>query len=49
VDHLRAYNAAAKGGWPGYFEKYVDGKDLANYLEAVGGTARIDALPLPIF
>ena len=49
VDHLRAYNAAAKGGWPEYYAEYVDGKSLPDYLETVGGTARIDALPLPVF
>ena len=49
VDHLRAYNAAAKGGWPEYFSQFVAGKELPGYLEAVGGGDRIDALPLPVF
>ena len=49
VDHLKAYSAAAKGGWPEYFARYVDGKDLSDYLEAVGGAPRVDALPLPVF
>ena len=49
VDHLRAYNATAKGGWPGYCAEYVDGKGHGDYVEAVGGAAGIDALPLPVF
>lgn len=49
VDHLRHYSAAAKGGWPGYRAQYVDGLDLEGYVEAVGGAARIEALPLPVF
>ena len=49
VDHLRRYSAAAKGGWPDYRAEYVDGLGLQDYVEAVGGAARIDALPLPVF
>ena len=49
VEHLRRYNAAAKGGWPDYYDEYVAGVGLSDYVEAVGGAARIDALPLPVF
>jgi glutaconate CoA-transferase subunit A len=49
VAHLQNYNAAAKGEWSGYFDSYVAGKDLAAYLEAVGGVEAVRALPLPVF
>ena len=49
LDHLRAYSATAKGGWPGYFERYIAGKDLASYVEEAGGAEAIRALPLPVF
>ena len=49
VEHLRRYSAAAKGGWSDYFNEFVEGKSLADYLELVGGTDRIDSLPLPVF
>jgi glutaconate CoA-transferase subunit A len=47
--HLKAYAASAKdGGWESYRERFLDG-DEAAYLEAVGGTAAIHALPLPVY
>ena len=49
VEHLRRYSAAAKGGWADYFGEFVQGRDLPEYLEMVGGADRIDALPLPVF
>ncbi len=49
VEHLRRYSAAAKGGWSDYFSEFVEAKSLADYLELVGGTDRIDSLPLPVF
>ena len=49
VEHLRRYSAAAKGGWADYFGEFVQGRDLPEYLEIVGGADRIDALPLPVF
>lgn len=49
VEHLRHYGAAAKGGWPDYYSRYVAGMGLSDYVEAVGGAARIEALPLPVF
>ena len=49
VEHLRHYSGAAKGGWADYYSEYVDGVGLAGYVEAVGGAARIDGLPLPVF
>ena len=49
LDHLRAYSATAKGGWPSYFERYIAGKDLASYVEEAGGAEAIRALPLPVF
>ena len=47
--HLREYSAAAKGGWPGYFQRYIAGKELAAYVAEVGGAEAIRALPLPVF
>ena len=49
LEHLRAYSATAKGGWPSYFERYIAGKDLAGYVEEAGGAETIRALPLPVF
>ena len=49
LDHLQAYSATAKGGWPSYFERYIAGKDLASYVEEAGGAEAIRALPLPVF
>lgn len=49
VEHLRAYSAAAKGGWTDYLERYVLGKDLSAYLAEVGGPEAVGALPLPVF
>ena len=49
VEHLMRYSAAAKGGWADYFGEFVQGRDLPEYLEMVGGADRIDALPLPVF
>ena len=49
VEHLRRYSAAAKNGWSDYFNEYVEGKSLADYLELVGGADRVDSLPLPVF
>ena len=49
LEHLRAYSATAKGGWPSYFERYIAGKDLAGYVEEAGGAEAIRALPLPVF
>ena len=49
VQHLRAYSAAAKGGWRDYLERYVRGKGLAAYLAEVGGAEAVSALPPPVF
>ncbi len=49
VEHLKTY-AAAVGPekWPAYRARYVD-VDPAAYVAAVGGAARIAALPPPVF
>ncbi|MFW6092591.1 MAG: CoA transferase subunit A [Pseudomonadota bacterium] len=49
VDHMNTYNAAAKGGWPEYFERHVAGKRHEDYVAQVGGAEAIRALPLPVF
>ena len=46
VAHLKAYSATAKEGWDGYVSDYVEAD---NYVEKVGGTDHIRALPLPVF
>jgi glutaconate CoA-transferase subunit A len=49
LDHLKTYSAAtAEDGWKDYRARFVDVTD-AEYLAAVGGAARIEALPAPIF
>ena len=48
--HLQEYSASAKeGGFSGYFEKYVAGKDEAQYQQVVGGLDAIRKLPLPVY
>ena len=49
VAHLLKYNASAKGKWQQYCDEHVSGKDLAGYLQTVGGEEAIAALPLPAF
>lgn len=49
IEHLRRYSAAAKGGWREYFSEFVEGRELAEYLQLVGGPDHIDTLPLPVF
>lgn len=48
--HFKEYNASAKedDGWQQYFDKYVGGTE-AEYLEAIGGQAAVQALPLPVY
>jgi glutaconate CoA-transferase subunit A len=49
LDHLKAYSAATtEDGWKDYRARFVDVTD-AEYLAAVGGAARVEALPAPIF
>ncbi len=48
VAHLRQYSAAAKGGWTSYFDEFIAGKDLPEYI-ALFGKDTINALPLPVF
>ena len=48
VGHLRQYGAAAKGGWSSYFDEFIAGKDLSEYIARFGKDA-IRALPLPVF
>lgn len=49
VAHLSAYNGLAKEGLDGYLADHVTGKDLAAYVESVGGESAIRKLPLPVF
>ena len=49
VDHLRKYNATAKGGWQDYVDEYISDKDLAAYVDYIGGAKAVAALPLPVF
>ena len=49
VAHLRMYNASARGGWRRYFDEYIAGRDLAGYVQTLGGEEAIAALPLPVF
>ena len=49
VVHLQKYNATAKEGWQGYVDEFVNEKNLAAYIEHVGGVATVAALPLPVF
>lgn len=50
LPHFREYDASAReGGFPGYFEKYIAGKDEAQYQQAVGGLDAIRKLPLPVY
>jgi glutaconate CoA-transferase subunit A len=48
--HLKRYAASAteEGGWARYCQEFLSG-DEASYQSAVGGAARIGALPLPVF
>ena len=49
LDHLKAYAAATTPeAWAAYRARYID-VDAATYLEQVGGTARLAAIPPPIF
>ncbi len=50
LEHLEAYVAAAgePEGWPKYRAAFVD-VDQKRYVEAVGGAARIAAIPAPVF
>lgn len=47
--HLKAYSAAAGEGWDAYRAGFIDGVDLAAYIENVGGAETICKLPLPVF
>ena len=49
VAHLQSYNATAKGGWQAYYDQYLAGKTLNDYIDSVGGAEHVDALPLPVF
>jgi glutaconate CoA-transferase, subunit A len=49
VAHLREYSEATGDGWAAYRAKYVDLPDHAAYLAAVGGAARLAAIPAPVF
>ena len=50
VEHLREYAGAAASAdaWTGYRRRYVDVDD-ATYVEAVGGRARLAAIPPAVF
>jgi glutaconate CoA-transferase subunit A len=50
LEHLQTY-AAARGaeGWAGYRKEYVDLGRHEQYVDAVGGAARLAAIPPPVF
>jgi len=50
AEHLRTYSAAAKedSGWSDYRAKFIDVDD-SEYVEAVGGSARIESIAHTIF
>ena len=50
LPHLKTYAGAAdaEGGWADYRARFVD-VDPGAYLAAVGGAARISALPKPAY
>jgi glutaconate CoA-transferase subunit A len=50
AEHLRSYSDAARdaAAWEAYRKRFIDAGEV-QYLAAVGGAARIAALPLPVF
>jgi glutaconate CoA-transferase subunit A len=49
LDHLKTYAASATPqGWADYRARFVE-VDAAAYLDAVGGSARLNALPAPVY
>jgi glutaconate CoA-transferase subunit A len=50
LEHLRRYSASADedGGWESYSREFLAGTE-ADYLERVGGVARISSLRPPVF
>jgi len=50
MEHLRRYvaGAAEEGGWNKYVAEFLAGSE-SDYLERVGGAARLAKLPLPVF
>ena len=50
VEHLKEYSAGAKDAdaWSHYKAKYID-VDHDAYVEAIGGTERVEQIPAPIF
>jgi glutaconate CoA-transferase subunit A len=49
LDHLKTYSAATtEEGWGDYRARFIDVSD-AEYIDAIGGAAAIEALPAPIF
>lgn len=49
VEHLREYSAAAKDdGWSDYRARFIE-IDAHEYLEAVGGEAKVSAISAPVF
>jgi len=50
LEHLKAYCALATegDGWQRYTQQYL-GASEADYLERIGGAARVRALPVPVF
>lgn len=50
IDHLKRYSTTAieEGGWNSYLDEFVHCAE-ADYIQKVGGSARIGKLPLPVF
>jgi len=50
LDHLKLYaDATSPEAWEAYRQRFVGLTDQADYIDAVGGSARISALPAPIY
>jgi len=48
LDHLKTYAGATGDGWTTYQQQFVD-VDEAQYIEAIGGRAKIESIPPTVF
>lgn len=48
LDHLKTYAGATGDGWAAYQQQFVD-VDHAQYIEAIGGRAKIESIPPTVF
>lgn len=49
VEHLVTYNSVDAESWPRYRAQFIDLSDHASYIDAVGGAARLGAIPQHVF